>query len=259
MALTFFDAAVSAGAANGVPAGLFLPVSDLPGVVAGEFGAGESQATKEGKAALAYLNALFDYYTANSTSLVGMLVTRAKASVSDILDNLTFTIQHQYVSKLSDGSFGQIPLPSSGANSGIGGFAVQDVFANAASVAAEGAISGEGFVIPYADLADFGGSTPAGIATGADNRDLFAAIDRAMADIVVIRSASNASAVTAATQSTAATFTLAAAATATTDPTTGLTAAELDKISVSQLSTSYTVQVALNQTAQTFDVNVVTA
>ncbi|AFY39887.1 hypothetical protein Lepto7376_3711 [[Leptolyngbya] sp. PCC 7376] len=259
MSLTFFDNAVAAGGGNGVPAGLFLPIAVLPGVVAGEFGAGESQATKEGKALLAMSNALFDYYTANSTNLVGLLATRAKASASDVLDNITFTFQHQYVSKLSDASFGQIPLPAAGANSGVGGFAVQDIFAAAADVAAEGAISGEGVVIPYADLSAFGGSAPAGITAGNDNRDLIAAMNRAMADLVVVRDATNASAVTAATQANSISFTLAAAATATTDPTTGLVAGELDKISTVQMSTSYTVQVALNQSAQTFDVNVVTA
>ena len=62
--LTFFDAAVAAAAGNGVPAGLYLPIADLPGVNAGEFAAGESQATKEGKALLAVSNALFDYFTA---------------------------------------------------------------------------------------------------------------------------------------------------------------------------------------------------
>lgn len=256
--LTFFDSSVSAGASNGVPAGLFLPISDLPGVNAGEFGSGESQATKEGKAVLAYFVALEAYYSANSATLLGLSAVSAKASVSNVLDNFTFTVQHQYVAKLSDGSFGQLPLPASGANSGIGGVAIADIFANAASVAAEGAISGEGFVIPYADLTDFGGSVPSAITAGEDNRDLLAAIDRGMGEVLTIRDASTASAVTQSTQTTAATFTLAAAATATTDPTTGIAASELDKIATTQMTTSYTVQVSLNQSAQTFDVNVVT-
>lgn len=259
MALTFFDAAVAAGASNGVPAGLYIPRADLPGITAGEFAAGASQATKEGKAVLAICNALFDYFSANSTTLVGMIATRAKASASDVLDNLTFTFQHQYVAKLSNGSFGQIPLPSSGTNSGVGGVAIKNIFPNAASLAAEAAVSGEGVVIPYADLSAFGGSVPGSINAGTDNRSLIAAINRAMPDLLAIRSASVASAVTAAAQSTAASFTLAAAATAATNPTTGLVEAELDKIALSQMSSAITIQVALNQTAQTFDVNVVTA
>ena len=259
MVLTFFDGAVAAGGGNGVLAGLFIPVADLPGVSGGEFAAGESQATKEGKALLAMSNAVFDYYTANSANIVGLLATRAKASASDSLDNLTFTFQHQYVAKLSDGSFGQIPLPTAGANSGVGGYAIQNIFAAAVDVAAEGAISGEGVVIPYADLADYGGSAPAAISNGNDNRDLVAAMSRAIASLVTIRDASNASAVTVATQATSSSFTLAAAATAAADPTTGLVAGDLPKISTTQMSTSYTIQVALNQSAQTFDVNVVTA
>ena len=84
---------------------------------------------------------------------------------------------------------------------------------NAADIAAEGAITGEGVVVPYADLANYGGSAPVAISNGNDNRDLIASMNRAMADLVVVRDASNASAVTAATQANSISFTLAAAAT----------------------------------------------
>ncbi|WP_030006326.1 hypothetical protein [Picosynechococcus sp. NKBG042902] len=258
MALTFFESSVSAGGGNGVPAGLFLPIADLPGVVAGEFADAQSQATKESKAALAIANAIHTYVSANAADIVGMTSTRAKASVSDSLDNLTFSFACQYVADLETETIGQIPLPSSGANSGVGGFAIDDLFANAAEVAAEGAISGEGVVIPYADLAEFGGSDPAAI-TGVDNRDFVAAMIRSMPGLLTVRDASTASGVTTISQATATTFTLAPAATATTDPTTGLVTADLPKIGLLQFTTAWTVQVALDQAAQTFDVNVVTA
>ncbi|ANV84619.1 hypothetical protein AWQ21_09615 [Picosynechococcus sp. PCC 7003] len=258
MALTFFESSVSAGGGNGVPAGLFLPIADLPGVVAGEFADAQSQATKESKAALAIANAIHDYLSANSADIVGMTSTRAKASVSDILDNLTFSFACQYVADLETETVGQIPLPASGANSGVGGFALDDLFANAAEVAEEDAITGEGVVIPYADLVEYGGSDPAAI-TGVDNRDFVAAMIRAFPAIVPVRSASVASGVTSISQAAGTTFTLPAAATAETDPTTGLTAADLPKIAALQFTTSWTVQVALDQAAQTFDVNVVTA
>lgn len=257
MALTFFESSVSAGASNGVPAGLFLPIADLPGVVAGEFADSETQATKESKAALAIANAIHTYVSANSADIVGMTSTRAKASVSDSLDNLTYSFACQYIADLETETVGQIPLPASGANSGIGGFAIDDLFANAAEVAAEGAISGEGVVIPYADLADFGGADPAAI-TGVDNRDFVAAMIRSMPDLLPIRTASVASGVTTTTRPAGTTFTLAPAATAETDPTTGIAAADLPKLGLLQFTTSWTVQVALDQAAQTFDVNVVT-
>lgn len=259
MPLTFFDGAVSAGGGNGVPAGLFLPVADLPGVTAGEFGSGESQATKEGKGVLALYNRLVDYFNANTADVLGWSATRATATPADSLSNFTFTVQHQYVSKLSDGSVSVIPAPDSGANSGVGALAIADIFANAASLDAEDAVSGEGMIIPYADLADYGGSAPAAISNGNDNRDVLAAITRAMPTLLSNRDASTASAFTASSQSASAPFTLPAAATAATDPTTGISASELDKIMTNQLTSSVTVQVALNQTAQTFDVNVVTA
>lgn len=257
MALTFFEDAVVAGAGNGVPAGLVLPIADLPGIVAGEFADAASQATKEGKAALAIANALHSYLTTNVADIVGMSATRAKASATDSLDNFTFTFSAQYVAYLELGTLEQIPLPSAGANSGVGGFAIDDVFPNAAEVAAEGAIAGESVVIPYADLADFGGSDPAAI-TGVDNRDFFAALFRAMPSLLPIRTVSVASAITTTTQATPTTFTLAPAATATTDPTTDISASDLNKIGLLQFNSSFTVQVALNQVAQTFDVNVAT-
>ncbi|WP_024547127.1 hypothetical protein [Picosynechococcus sp. NKBG15041c] len=256
MVLAFFDQAVVAGAGNGVPAGLFLPIADLPGVVAGEFGSAESTATKTGKAALAIANAIHSYLSANAAQIVGMVSTRAKASASDSLDNLTYSFACQYLADLETQSMGQIPLPMAGANAGIGGFAIDDVFPTATEVAAEGAISGEGVVIPYADVAEYGGDDPAAIA-GVDNRDFVAALIRAFPSLLTVRTASVASAVTAVSQANPTVFTLPAAATAETNPTTGIVAGDLPKIGLLQFTTSWTVQVALNQTAQTFDVNVV--
>lgn len=258
MALTFFHQAVIAGAGNGVPAGLFLPIADLPGVVAGEFGAGESQATKVGKAALAIANGIHAYLVANQDSVVGMAATRAKASASDSLDNLTFSFSAQYLADLETQSLGQIPLPVAGTNAGVGGFALDDVFLNAAEVAAEGAIPGEGVVVPYADVAPYGGEDPAAI-MGVDNRDFVAALIRAFPSLLTVRTAAIASAVTAVSQANPTIFTLPAAATAETNPTTGLTVADLPKIGLLQFTTSWTVQVLLNQATQTFDVNVIAA
>lgn len=256
--LTFFDAAVAAGAANGVPAGVFVPRADLSGVVAGEFAAGVSQATKEGKGLFGLLNKLHAYISLN-TNLLGVSATRAKASVSDVSDNYSFSFSCQYVGKLADQSFDVIPLATSGANAGVGKLAIANVFPNATLVAAEGAISGEGMVIPHADLAAFGAIVPASISVGQDNRDYIFSMIRALPDLVTLRSTSVASAVTATAQNAFAVFTLAAAATSATDPTTGILASELDKIATVSATTTITIQTIDNLEAQTFDVNVVTA
>lgn len=256
--LTFFDAAVAAGAANGVPAGTFIPVSDLSGVVAGEFASAASQATKEGKGLFGLFNK-FHAYISTNTNLLGVTATRAKASVSDVSDNYSFSFSCQYVGKLADQSFDVIPLAGSGANAGVGKLAIADVFPNAALVTAEGAISGEGMVIPHADLSAFGAVAPGSIDAGEDNRDYIFSMIRALPDLAILRAAGVASAVTTATQNAFATFTLAAAATAATDPTTGILATELDKIATVAATTTLTIQTIDNLDAQTFDVNVVAA
>lgn len=252
MPLVFYDDAVVADAGNGVVAGLFLPIEDLPMAVPGEFAAGESQATKESKALLAIGTALFDYLSENANTLVGFSATKTQTSVATNILNWIYNFTFQKVAYQSDGTFSELPLPIAGTNAGIGGIEIDEIFPNAEVVSAAGAISGEGVLIPNSMI--LGGSAAA---LGADKRDYLEGLLTTIAGgDVTVRTAQNASAIIALTNPTNFTsFTLPAAATQATNPTTGIASSSLGKISTVQKTVAYTVQVILNDLTGQFDVH----
>jgi len=252
MVMKFYDSAVIAGAANGVVAGLFIPQSNLPMVSAGEFATATAQAIKESKALLGIGSAIYDYYVANSASILGFSASRSQTSVADRIVNWAYSFTTQKVAKQSDASFGILPLPSIGTSSGVGGIEINDVFANAVIVSAEGGISGEGVLIPNSMI--IGSVAPA---LNADKRDYFEGLLTAVANgAITLRTTSVASGITAISNPTNYTsFALAAIATDATNPTTGLVASDLGKIATVQKAVSYTVQLILNAATGVFDVN----
>ena len=252
MPLIFYAEAVSASQGNGVVAGLFIPIANLPMMTAGEFAIGESQAKKESKALLGIGTALYDYYTANSANILGFSASRSQSSVSDGIVNWQYSFTSQKVAYQSDSTFDVLPLPGTGTYSGIGAIKLDSVFPNAAVIAAEGAISGEGLLIPNSMI--LGG---ADAALNADKRDYLEGLLTAIAaGGVTLRSISTASAVTTLSNpSNYSAFTLAAAATDATNPTTGLTSSDIGKIATVQKTVSYTVQLIMNDSTGTFDVN----
>ena len=74
-----------------------------------------------------------------------------------------------------------------------------------------------------------------------------------------VRSASQASAITAKTISATAGVALPAIATDATNPTTGISSANLDKLDFFSKTFSFTIQRIENESTQSYDVNVVTA
>ncbi len=253
MGLQFYGASVSAGAGNGVVAGLFLPVSNLAMVSAGEFGNAVSQAVKESKALLGIGTSLLNYYSANSANILGLSVSRTQTSIADKIVNWTYAFTHQKVARSDDGTFDVLPLPSIGTNAGNGGVEIADVFPNAAVVSAEGAISGEGVLIPNDFIMN---TTPAQL--GVDARDYFEGLMMSLTapSGVTLRTAAVASGITAVTNPNAYTiFALPAAATDATNPTTDILAADLNKIATVQKAVSYTVQLALNDSTGNFEIN----
>jgi hypothetical protein len=252
MPFVFYDQAVVADAGNGVVAGLFLPIANLPMVTAGEFASGVAQATKESKALLGIGTALYDHYTANTASILGFTASRTQTSVADRIVNWAYSFTSQKVAKQADSSFGVLPLPSIGTNNGIGGIEINDIFANAAIISAEGGISGEGVLIPNNMI--IGNATPA---LNADKRDYFEGLLTAVSNGgVTLRTASVASGITAISNPSNYTgFALGATATDATNPTTGLVASDLGKIATVQKAVAYTVQLIMNATTGLFDVN----
>ncbi len=257
LSLEYFDAAGTA-AADGV----FVPVAALPGVLAAELAAAQSAGTKEGKALFALLNQALIILSPTTFNKLGFTAAKAtpNGAAADVI-NQSFTFTWQKLVNLDTDTVGMVPEPSTGANSGLGSFSVSDVYPGAVKVASGGAVSGAGVVIQTAGLTPYGSLTHAGltISGSSDNRDWFAAfLDHCAVDAAV-RSTTVASAITAASVSAIGATTIPAAYYQATDPLSGIAAADVPKRGLITRTLSYTLQLLLNQSTQTFDVNVVTA
>jgi len=259
MALAFYGAAVGAAADNGVLAGLFFPREDLPGINAGELADTQNEAIKQGKFALSFGAKVQEYLADTDNNVLGFSATVGKASINGTTSNMTYTVSAQYVARLDTKSLAVLPVPTTGSNVDEGKVAISALFPSAVDVAAQGAISGEGVLIPYADLTPYGGADPASIASGTDNRDVLGAMVRALPANLTVRTATVASPVITVTTAAPSTVALVAAATDATNPTTGIADDDRDRLGVLSFVTSWTVQILLNQTTQTFDVNSITA
>ncbi len=256
MAIEFFDSSV--GSPSGASAGIFIPISDLPGVVATEFGSGVDAAIKHGKAYAGIFNQVFGVVSPGNFDKLGIAVTKGIPSgTSNNTFTITYTLTGTYLNTVKDNTKQLLPIPTTGSNNGIGKFAIADVFTNAELVAADGAISGEGLLIPHTDLTEFGqNSAVTAIAAGQDNREWFAALYRWLSVYAAVRATGTTSAITAKSLGGTVGVTLGADATDATNPTTGILAADLPKADINSRQISFTVDFLLNQTTQTFDVNV---
>lgn len=254
-ALEYFSEAGTA-----VAAGVFIPVADLPGLLATELETGDTD--KESKAILALLNTLYDIVSPPEFDSLGWSVSKGnpQSSGPDIISQ-PYSAAIIYHADFSEGTLGQLPIPSAGANADVGKIGVEDIFENAAKVAAGGAVSGAGIVITSAALEGYGAPAHASldISEGEDNRDWFAALLNHIAIDSTLRTAQVASALTARTRGNAVGVAPVPGWTAATNPTTDLVTADLATSSFLSVSYSFTVQLLLDQQTQTFDVNHVTA
>ena len=239
------------GAADtAVAAGLFVPATDLWNVSGAELTAADAQSR------LAY--GLMEILAnpagplATLTPKLGITSTYPNpVGAGTNLVNQTATVTVNYVADLSDNTIAPLPLPAGDA----GAVNVDDIFPNAVVVAAAGATPSAGIVIPTALLEEYGGPTHASISVDADGRAWINAFVLYMADNLDIRSASVASAVTAASAVVTATGALPNAA--------QITASSLSADdNVTQLvltrSVSMTLQKVLDTEAETIAPNNVT-
>jgi hypothetical protein len=237
--IAYFETAVAAGSGNGVPAGIFIPQSNLPGILqAGEL----DEPNREAKAAYAIVTKVQDVLQA-LTSKLGLSSSRSMASTG-VLDRIsqTFLLSCQFMVNHSTNLVSVLPLPGSEA----GKVSLADLFPAHALVAAEGAVPGPGVVIPTAMITQNGGTLPG--AAIADARSWLIALYQSM-----ILGLTPSDAVVSPSRGSATGLTPLADFTATTNPTTGINAADLPKMSFLSLTYSVTLQIVLNQTTQTFD------
>lgn len=246
-ALEYFDAA-----GNAVADGVFIPVANLPGVQAAELAAGEPANTKESKVALALLNAI----SANlPASVIGLTLAKGSptGAGADVL-NLPYTCSWQRLINLSSDGVDVVPVPTTGANTGVGGVNLTTIFAGAVKVAAGGAVAGAGVVIPSANLDAYSPISHADINPAADSREWLMGQLDALASNITRRAAGVASAVVTATTGSLGSAAIPAAYYAATDPTSGIASADLPKLGLITRSNAWSIQVTLNQSTQAFEV-----
>lgn len=255
MAFQYFDAA-GAVTADGV----FIPIAVLPGLSAAELAAAAAAELKEGKTVYSLVNQVYNVLSPTAFPKLGASTTRNEtASVIDRKDR-TYTFQFQLLANRSSKIISPLPVPVAGDNAGIGDFAIADVFANAAKIAAAANTPGAGIVIQTADLVPHGSPVQGDLDVTTDGREWFQALFSWMVNGGVrFRSTTQASAIVARTATNLGVVALPTNATAANNPTTGIDADETSMVWLTSFSYSLTVQTVDNQATQTFDVNVITA
>lgn len=237
--ISYFDNAVAAGAGNGVPAGLFIPRDTaLPGITTPSELA---SANKERKVAYAVANQVFDVLNAQANKL-GLTVSRpTPTGAAANLINQSFTLQTTFMVNHAASTVGMLPLPAG--NAGL--VSLSSIFPGCAFVAAEGAISEPGVVVPSSYVQSLGGSIPGTI--NDDARSWLSALYHSM-----VKDLDSSTALVAASRGSAVGSAPAANFTGT-GAITGLVDADLPTRSFFSTTYSLTLQLQLNQSTQTFD------
>ncbi len=212
--------------------GIFIPVGDLlNGGVEGaiEFADAEPAALKRDKALFAVSEIVTSYINGLAAGLaLGISVTRPNVTTL----NYTFGLTLQLHEVLGSGvPLAPIPVPSAGANAGVGDFAFTDIFPNAVKLASAADPAESGLLIESASLTGYGAPAHASINLASDCRMILGALFRYMASSadLPVRSTTEASAVTNKTAGAYASFNAPPAYTASTDPTSDLVAADLPR------------------------------
>lgn len=244
-----------AAAGNADFAGLWIPVTELPGLTADELAIAESVPAKEGKTQLAFLNKL--YLALASATKLGFTIAKQSPSGAGI-DRITqsFSVTWQKLVNIRDAVTSVIPLPTTGANLGLGGFTIADVFPTAAKVAAAGAVSAAGIVISDTALAAFDAGLAYAVNT--DSRRYFIALVDYFASNATLRTATVESGATSLTLSNIGSTSIPTNFTQS-DPLSGIIATDLPVLGIITRTTSFTIDLSLNQSTQKFDVRVATS
>jgi hypothetical protein len=257
MSFEYFNAAGTA-----VADGVFIPVTGVSGLLAAEMASGVAADVKLSKAVYALLEKAYTILSPSVFNKLGFTAAKASPAGSGTdLINQNYSFTAQKVANYDTDTLSMIPLPSTGTFSGLGKFAIGDLFAGAAKVSAGDAIASAGFLIPTALLTAYSSLTHAGLTVSgvSDNRDWFHALLDWLGNSVALRSATVSSAITSRSASSPSATAPSGTLISTTNPTSALSANETDRYAVLSKSYSITVQLALNSATQTFDVNSVTA
>ncbi|NJM00463.1 MAG: hypothetical protein HC924_17515 [Synechococcaceae cyanobacterium SM2_3_2] len=246
--IEYFDG-VGAVAANGV----FVPVADLFNVQSTEIA--PANPARESHLVYGLLEQLADRFSDGVTGL-GINVSRGGLATPGLNTvSQPFTASVQWAGDFTDRMIKPIPLPPGNA----GAVAIDDVFPGAVLVSAADDTAGPGIVIPSAELQGLGGPAHGSIDIDADSRDWFGALVNYLVTEATLRTAVVASAIVARTITAQAIASPAGALIAQINPTSGIPAADAQKIVLITRSVNLTVQLALDPAAETFGPNHVSA
>jgi hypothetical protein len=223
--------------------GIFIPVANLlTGGIEGavEFADAEPAALKRDKALFAICEVATSYVANLAAGLaLGVSVTRPNVATTSYTYGMTVQL-HEVLD--SGASFAPLPVPSAGANAGIGDISFTDIFPDAVKVAAAADPGESGVLIEVASLEFHGAPDYASLNLANDSRSTLGAMFRYFATgaDLPLRSATVASAITGKSAPAYSTTTLPPAATATTNPTTNIAASDLPRLIVVNQSGSIT-------------------
>lgn len=237
-------------------AGIFIPVSDLPGVEAAELD--EANADAKDKGVMAFVYRVWEFLNQPAASPLGMSLARGNllAQGQDLVRQ-QFTFTTTIANKLDSGTVGLLPVPSTGANAGVGRVALNAIFPNMIDGSAGLNDVPAGIVI--ATPGNFADTLTPGASVSTQSRPWLTSFFMALGTESQIRSGTEASGIVTRSLSNAVGQAPLAAWTQANDPTTGLVAADLPKYKFYNLTVASTFEKKLNFTAQTFDLNRVTA
>lgn len=253
--MTLYEYFKTAGSSTGE--GLMIPVGDLIGLAADDLDSGVAEPIKEAKVTLAILQTINSKVNAANFSSLGISIVRDTPSgIAQETIAQTFDLTWSKVADIHAASVGQIPVPTTGDYTGEGKFSITDIFPNAAKIAAAGTTV-PGVVIDTAPLLPFTNLTQSAltISASSDNREYFAALFDALASALTLRSLSDSSAITdmeigiiSGSGVSDEYYTLP-------DPTAGISAADIDKLSVLTRSNSITIELLLDPATHTYTVH----
>lgn len=240
--------------------GLYIPISNLPGMTAAELATSEAANRKEGKTVFSLIQKIHSYLFVNTGTLSLTTSISNPSVVSPSLISVTYNMVVSYLTNVASGTNSMIPPASSGVYSGIGDISLRDIFpncikvtstANTADASGIGA-AGAGVLISSGDLSSYGffndvpGSTITTLNITSDNRYAVAAIYQAICDgNVGVRSTANASGITRVTISNATVMSIPPTYYAASNPVSGINSADLDRLSLTLRTYSITFELIL--------------
>lgn len=238
---------------NATNEGVFIPVADLLSVQAAELAAGEANNLKFGKIVNSIFTSLGEF--ANLASVLGITIDLGTVSpVSGNVFSRSFSFAWQKFTNQALGTIAVLPVPATGALTGIGGLSINDIFPNAEKVAAAGAVPSAGLVISSAAIQSFVPLAHVAIDVAADSRLWWMGLMESMIAAALTRSTTVDSPILTTTRPSITSPTVPTAYTQATDPTTGLLLANIPLYGLQQRNLSLSVEFELDPILETFDV-----